>query len=97
MSWGDETPEHADEMQQQALPRADVLDSERLELLSEGFAPPQAAAAGEAAGTAAAAASAGAPTWSRTLAPRHRRAVESYFGAAKPAPPAGATPAAGGR
>jgi hypothetical protein len=66
-------------MEQQALPAADALDLERLELLSQGIAAPQANSQGESAGAAAGAASAGAPVWKRSLAPRHRRAVQSYF------------------
>ncbi|TAJ02395.1 MAG: hypothetical protein EPO68_18190 [Planctomycetota bacterium] len=94
ISWGDETPEHAAEMEQQALPAADAMDLDRLELLSQGLGAPRADAQGEAAGNAGQQASAGAPVWKRSLAPRHRRAVETYFGAAPtPAPDA---PASGG-
>lgn len=80
-------------MEQHALPEADALDRDRLELLTQGLGAPRADAQGEAAGGAQAPASAGAPVWKRALAPRHRRAVETYFGAA---PAAGSNAAATG-
>jgi hypothetical protein len=59
---------------------ATVDDPEAMRLLGIGSTAPTASDAGEAAGLTDTGASSGQAAWRRRLAPRHRRAVGTFFG-----------------
>ncbi|MEX1025212.1 MAG: hypothetical protein WD226_09060 [Planctomycetota bacterium] len=74
-----ETEDQAARFAERALPAATQLDREHSELVARGEAVPEVAPEEGPSGGSATDTSAGARTWRRRVAPRHRRAVRAFF------------------
>lgn len=80
LPWGEEEPSHADQFDIEALPRSRTPDAVHSGLLGVGAAQPDLDAVRASAGEGTAEGVLGEAAWSRRLAPRHRRAVNGWFG-----------------
>ena len=79
MIWGEETPGSTERFEPDVLPPARYLDEESSGVIGVGTTSPEAAPVAEGAGLAEIAPAGGGAAWQRRLAPRHRRAVRSFF------------------
>ena len=78
--WGAEREGRGEEFAPEALPPGRALDLEHSGIVGLGAAAPGVDVERESAGRAGVEASLGREAWDRRLAPRHRRAVERWFG-----------------
>ena len=80
LDFGAETPFESDDFEAKRLDSAQLEDLDRTDVLGIGSTAPTVVGAGEATGQRALGADSGKAAWRRRLAPRHRRAVGTFFG-----------------
>jgi hypothetical protein len=83
MTWRDEVAGRTDQFGAEQLPDASVLDSESTAIVGVASVAPTVEPSAEGAGAIQVQASAGRSAWKRRLAPRHREAVQGFFGGGK--------------
>lgn len=81
MTWGEETPGSTDAFESRTLPAAEHADPEHSAIVGLGAAAPTVDPRAQAPGAGAVEGSGGSGAWRRRLAPRHRDAVRTWFGA----------------
>lgn len=79
MTWGEETSGDTDRFEAKALPEASYSDPEHSTVVGIGAAAPRIEPVVEPGGQLDVTTSGGETAWKRRLAPRHRRAVQTYF------------------
>lgn len=83
LTWRDEVSGRTDSFDAEQLPDASVLDSESTGVVGVAATSPTVEPSAEGAGAVDVRASAGRSAWKRRLAPRHREAVQGFFGGGK--------------
>jgi hypothetical protein len=83
LTWRDEVAGRTDQFAPEQLPDASVLDAESTAIVGIAATSPTVEPTAEGAGAVDVRASAGRSAWKRRLAPRHRDAVQSFFGGDK--------------
>jgi len=83
LDFSGQTDGSSEEFEAETLPSAEFLDPESTGLVGVGGTAPTVAPDGSSSGRVETRASSGNSTWKRRVAPRHREAVQGFFGGGK--------------